>query len=54
MVLMSLFAGQEWAAAVEKGLADTAGEADGGTNRERSTDVHVLPSVTGSQWEAAG
>ena len=46
--------GRNRAAAVEKGLADTAGEADGGTNRERSTDVHALPAVPGSQWEAAG
>ena len=33
-------------AAVEKGLADTAGEADGGTNWESSTDMYTLPRAS--------
>ena len=42
MVLMNLFAEQEQRYR-ESGLVDTAGEGEGGTNGERSTDIYILP-----------
>ena len=45
MVQMNLFAGQNIDANVENGLVDTAGEEEGRTNREGSTDMYTLLCV---------
>ena len=42
MVLMNLFSGQ---AHIENGLVDTAGEGEGGKNREGNIGIYTLPCV---------
>ena len=36
---------QNWDADVDNGLVDTAGEGEGGTNWESSTDIYILPGI---------
>ena len=44
MVLMNLFAGQQWRRRQNR-LADAAGQEEGGTNGEGSVETCVLPYV---------
>ena len=51
MVLMNLFAGQQWRHSQREQTLDTAGEGDSGTNWESSTETYALPCV---KWIARG
>ena len=51
MILMNLFAGQEWRHRHREQTLDTAGEGEGGTNWESSTETYALPCV---KWIANG
>ena len=45
MVLMTLFAGQQWRRRLENRLGDTVGDGEGGMNWERSMETYTLPCV---------
>ena len=45
MVLMNLFAGQQWRRRHTKQTVDTVGEGEGGTNSENSMQTYTLPYV---------
>ena len=45
IVLMNLFAGQQWRDRHKNRLVDTVGEGEGGMNSESSFEIYTLPCV---------
>ena len=45
MVLMNLYAGEQWNAGIGNRLVDTVGEGEDGTNWESRTEAYTLPHV---------
>ena len=53
MVLLNLFAGQQWRNRHRERLVDTVGEREGGTNWESSMETYITIGKIDSQWEFA-
>ena len=53
MLLMNLFAGQQWRLRHKEQTVDTWREGEGGANRESSIETYITVCKKDSQWEFA-